>query len=141
MTGPTRHILLGGTTATLIPAAGIPATASPDAALIAECVQAIEAHCQCEASYCYPLHLTVEEAKPYEDRADHFADLAFAHAGKALDLQTNTLAGAAAKARAALALAAKRSDGSLITNGTPDDLAWSALGDLLRLLQLPGSGA
>ncbi|MBB5695515.1 hypothetical protein [Muricoccus pecuniae] len=137
---PRRRDLLGALSAAAVAPAVAVAAPAPDVVLITECARAMEAQRECEASYCYPLHLTAEEAKPYEDRADHFADLAFTHAENALDLPANTLAGAAAKARAALALAAKRSDGSLITNGTPDDLAWSALGDLLRLLKMAEGG-
>lgn len=131
---PRRRLLAALGTLAAVPgiaqAAPLP---DPDGALIETCALAIQAQAECEACYCYPLHLTAEEAKPYEDRADQFADVAFAHAETALDLQAITLAGIAAKARAARALAAKRADGNLITNGTPEDLAWSALEDLLRL--------
>lgn len=129
--------LLSRRAALAAPAAGVLAARSSaheeDELLIDECNRVIEAMRDCNACYGYPDHYTLEQGKPYEEQAGRLVDLADEHGTRALRFSATTLAGILAKARAGRALVAQSVDGRPQTNGIGDELAWSALDDLLRL--------
>lgn len=130
-----RGVLRG--IATLSAAGALPASAltNPDAEVIGLAQRVVDAEAACIAAYSIPT-LTAEEERALDPvRGGLIRDTAEKAEALAV-LPVVTLAGALAKARAALAVADRDpADGEIIVKDYVDWLAYAALEDLTRVLE------
>lgn len=122
-----RRTLLAATPALLLAAGVSPAhaTAHPDAELMRRCDALVALDRQNDALL--DSIQSFEDELRVEARIDALAERAKALARAVQALHPTTAAGIAAKARAAAQIVSRNLDGTVISRGIADDLAWSLI--------------
>ncbi|WP_424135141.1 hypothetical protein [Roseomonas chloroacetimidivorans] len=129
---PRRGFLAAVSALAVGPAVAVAGPATPDAELIAACEAATEAKRASDAANRYPVDAPIAVARAYENEADRLAAISDRHAARALAMPAKTRQGLIAKARMALAIAARDADGSIDLDWHAIE-AWAVVEEVLRL--------